>query len=157
MAAYILLGGGMGITAAPATGKIMSAVPPAKAGVGSAVNDTTPELGGALGIAVLGSIANAAYTCGLDLDGLDLPADVESTATESIGTVMMIAERLGPAGSQLVTRADAAFSDAFNLAAWTTAGLAAAAAVPVWTRFRPEHELAAETGQDEPVIAGANT
>ena len=46
------------MTAAPATGEIMSAVPLSKAGVGSAMNDTTRELGGALGIAILGSIAN---------------------------------------------------------------------------------------------------
>src|SRR5207253_2203272 len=45
-AALVVLGGGMGITAAPATGEIMSAVPLSKAGVGSAVNDTTRELGG---------------------------------------------------------------------------------------------------------------
>src|SRR5262249_11910097 len=56
-AAFVLLGTGMSITAAPATSEIMVSVPPAKAGVGSAVNDTTRELGGALGIALLGSIA----------------------------------------------------------------------------------------------------
>ena len=54
--APVLLGIGMGITVAPATGSIMSAVPLNKAGVGSAVNDTTREVGGALGIATLGSL-----------------------------------------------------------------------------------------------------
>jgi hypothetical protein len=58
--AFAVLGAGMGVTAAPATGEIMSAVPLSKAGVGSAVNDTTRELGGALGIAILGSVANSA-------------------------------------------------------------------------------------------------
>ena len=57
----VLTGIGMGVTTAPATGSIMSAVPLNKAGVGSAVNDTTREVGGALGIAVLGSIANSVY------------------------------------------------------------------------------------------------
>ena len=60
------------MTAAPATGEIMSAVPLSKAGVGSAVNDTTRELGGALGIAILGSIANSAYRAAIDLSGLGL-------------------------------------------------------------------------------------
>ena len=70
----VLLVGGMAITAAPATGDIMSAVPLTKAGVGSAVNDTTRELGGALGIAVFGSIVNSAYRSNIDLGGLGLPA-----------------------------------------------------------------------------------
>ena len=70
--AFAVLGAGMGVTAAPATGEIMSAVPLSKAGVGSAVNDTTRELGGALGIAILGSIANSAYRAAIDLSGLGL-------------------------------------------------------------------------------------
>jgi EmrB/QacA subfamily drug resistance transporter len=53
---FVMLGGGLAATAAPATGMLMSAVPLDKAGVGSAVNDTTREFGGALGIAVLGSV-----------------------------------------------------------------------------------------------------
>jgi EmrB/QacA subfamily drug resistance transporter len=57
--AFAVLGAGMSITAAPATGEIMSTVPMSKAGVGSAVNDTTRELGGALGIALLGSLGGA--------------------------------------------------------------------------------------------------
>ena len=71
--AFAVLGAGMSVTAAPATGEIMTSVPLSKAGVGSAVNDTTRELGGALGIALLGSIANIAYRSGIDLDGLGLP------------------------------------------------------------------------------------
>ncbi len=57
----VILGLGMGIAMAPATDSIMGSLPPAKAGVGSAVNDTTRELGGALGVAVLGSLTSATY------------------------------------------------------------------------------------------------
>ncbi len=74
-AAFAILGAGMSITAAPATGEIMTSVPLSKAGVGSAVNDTTRELGGALGIALLGSVANSAYRSSVDFGGLGLPAD----------------------------------------------------------------------------------
>src|SRR5438067_2484728 len=84
-AAFAVLGAGMSVTAAPATGEIMSAVPLTKAGVGSAVNDTTRELGGALGIAILGSIANAAYRAGIHLSAVGLPAGVSARAKESIG------------------------------------------------------------------------
>ena len=70
--AMVLLSAGMAVVAAPATGGIMSAVPLSKAGVGSAVNDTTRELGGALGIAVFGSLVNSAYRANVDLGGVEL-------------------------------------------------------------------------------------
>src|SRR6266545_4985144 len=60
-ASLALLGTGMGLTMAPATESIMGSLPPAKAGVGSAMNDTTRQVGGALGVAVLGSILAAGY------------------------------------------------------------------------------------------------
>jgi AcrR family transcriptional regulator len=58
----VVLGLGMGIAMAPATDSIMGSLPLAKAGVGSAVNDTTREIGGALGVAVLGSLTASAYS-----------------------------------------------------------------------------------------------
>lgn len=60
--ALALLGLGMGATMAPATDSIMGSVPAARAGVGSAVNDTIRQVGGALGVATLGSIAASTYT-----------------------------------------------------------------------------------------------
>ena len=57
----IMFGAGMGLTTAPATESIMGSLPPGKAGVGSAVNDTTRQTGGALGVAVLGSIFALRY------------------------------------------------------------------------------------------------
>jgi len=59
--ALVLFGTGMALTMAPATGAIMEAMPMAKAGVGSAVNDTTREVGGALGVSVLGSLLATVY------------------------------------------------------------------------------------------------
>ncbi|MDV6277796.1 MFS transporter [Rhodococcus erythropolis] len=59
--AMILMGGGLGIVTGPVTDSIMASVPAAEAGSGSAVNDTTREVGGALGIAVLGSILFGKY------------------------------------------------------------------------------------------------
>jgi EmrB/QacA subfamily drug resistance transporter len=58
----MLMAGGMGLTMAPATESIMGALPRAKAGVGSAVNDTTRQVGGALGVAVVGSVLASAYS-----------------------------------------------------------------------------------------------
>ena len=140
--ALVLLGAGMSLTAAPATGSIMSAVPHAKAGVGSAVNDTTREVGGALGIAVLGSIASAVYRSSIDLAGLPLPPPAVEAAEESVGAATSIAANL-PGGAQLATRAGDAFTHAFNVTSRVAAGVAVAGAVAVALVFNRRAERSA--------------
>jgi EmrB/QacA subfamily drug resistance transporter len=123
-AALVLLGIGMGITVAPATGSIMSAVPLNKAGVGSAVNDTTREVGGALGIAVLGSIANSAYRSNVDDEVFgSLPPDAADAAGESVGAAVQVAAGLP---DELAAMVQGAAGDAFTTA-FSTSLLAAAA------------------------------
>ena len=148
-AALVLLGAGMSLTAAPATGSIMSAVPPAKAGVGSAVNDTTREVGGALGIAVLGSIGSAVYRSGVDLEGLSLPGPLAEAARESVGAARVIAEGL-PGGAELASRAGDAFTDAFNAASMVAALLALVAAAVVARVFSGAAEEASAAGPPSP-------
>jgi MFS transporter, DHA2 family, multidrug resistance protein len=128
--AFAVLGAGMGVTAAPATGEIMSAVPLSKAGVGSAVNDTTRELGGALGIAILGSIANTAYRATINLGGLGLGATTRRHGEESIGAAARVAGAM-PGGGALRSRAAVAFTDAFNLASAVSVGIVVLAAIVV--------------------------
>jgi hypothetical protein len=135
-AAFAVLGAGMSMTAAPATGEIMSAVPLTKAGVGSAVNDTTRELGGALGIAILGSIANSAYRANIDLSGLGLPLASRALGEDSIGTAAGIANG-APGGGAAAERAAVTFTDAFNLASAVSIGVALAAALAVIVFSRP--------------------
>jgi MFS transporter, DHA2 family, multidrug resistance protein len=130
-AAFTILGAGMSITAAPATSEIMTSVPLSKAGVGSAVNDTTRELGGALGIALLGSIANTAYRSGVDLDQVQLPAGARETAGESIGAASAIADRIPGGGGEVVAQAASAFTNAFTLTNTVAMGIALAAAAAV--------------------------
>lgn len=146
--ALVLLGAGMSLTAAPATGNIMSAVPPAKAGVGSAVNDTTREVGGALGIAVLGSVASAVYRSKFDLDGLQVPAPVAEAAHESIGAAATIADRLPAGAGELAARAGGAFTEAFNVTSAAAAVMALVAALVVAVVFSRRDE-------DEAAVAGA--
>jgi EmrB/QacA subfamily drug resistance transporter len=90
----VLLGAGMGNVSAPATGAIMTSLPVAKAGVGSAVNDTAREVGGALGIAVLGSLLATAYRAGLDPTSA-VPAASLTAAERSVGAAVQEAARLG--------------------------------------------------------------
>jgi DHA2 family multidrug resistance protein-like MFS transporter len=137
--AFALLGAGMSITVAPATGEIMTSVPLSKAGVGSAVNDTTRELGGALGIAMMGSIANIGYRSGIDLEGVRMPAGARAAAEESIGAASVVAEGL-PSGSEITAQAATAFTDAFTVVNGVAVGIAlgAAATILAVTRRRPE-------------------
>ena len=154
----MLLGAGMAITAAPATGEIMTSVPLSKAGVGSAVNDTTRELGGALGIALLGSIATTAYRSGIDLSGVPLPAGVAAAAEESIGAANVIAGRI-PGGDALAAQAASAFTDGFKLVNTMSVGIALAAAAAilvVWRRPRREpviEDVEQEAGEVGPELA----
>ncbi|MDQ4133442.1 MAG: MFS transporter [Actinomycetota bacterium] len=156
--ALVLLGAGMSLTAAPSTGSIMSAVPQAKAGVGSAINDTTREVGGALGIAVLGSIVSASYRSAVDLGGLALPSPAHDAAQESIGAATGIAAGI-PNGAELSLRAGEAFTSAFNLACAVAMAICIVAAVVVagaLTRRAEREATPEEMRPPAPVPAAAD-
>lgn len=132
----VLLSAGMAVCMAPATGSIMSSVPLNKAGVGSAVNDTTRELGGALGIAILGSIVTSGYQAGFD-GGAGLPGELGAVADESIGGAIGVARQIGGAeGAQLVERAGVAFTGAINTAFVVSAVISVIAGVIVFATGR---------------------
>jgi EmrB/QacA subfamily drug resistance transporter len=120
------MGAGMGLAMAPATEAIMGALPKAKAGVGSAMNDVVREVGGTLGVAVLGSILSSAYASGMDGATESLPGEAAHAATDSVGAAHDVAAQVGGgAGESLVASANQAFVDAMS----TTASVAAAVAV----------------------------
>ena len=147
VAVMILLATGMSVVAAPATTGIMSSVPLAKAGVGSAMNDTTREVGGALGIAVFGSIVNSGYRAAMDVGGLDLPAGAAEQARESAGAAGQVAAQLGgQGGATLVDRAATAFTDAMNVTATISVAMLVVAAVVVSRTFTKDKEAAAVNG-----------
>ena len=127
-AQMVLLGGGLGLTSAPSTASIMDALPPAKAGVGSAVNDTTRQVGGTLGVAVIGSAFSSIYAdrlTGSDI-AARLPAGVVARAGDSLGAALAAARALphGAAG-QLAHQAQSGFLDGLAVGCY----LAAAAAL----------------------------
>ena len=148
----ILLGIGMGITVAPATGSIMSAVPLNKAGVGSAVNDTTREVGGALGIAVLGSIANSAYRSEIDGEVLaQLPPAAAEAAGESIGAATQIASSLpDEIGNALQNAAGDAFTNAFSQSLLAAGGVALLIGIVVLFTGRRADASSGQTDVMEP-------
>ncbi|MDA2978408.1 MAG: DHA2 family efflux MFS transporter permease subunit [Actinomycetota bacterium] len=123
------LGVGMGAAMAPATESIMCSVPLAKAGVGSAMNDTTRQIGGALGVAVLGSVLASSYSSAMAPIVGVLPPEAAEIAGDSIGGAFAVASRLGEAGAPLVAAANQAFVDGMTTAVWVAAVVALIGAV----------------------------
>jgi EmrB/QacA subfamily drug resistance transporter len=115
----VVLAAGLALTMAPATESIMGSLPLAKAGVGSAVNDTTRQVGGALGVAVLGSVFTSIYGSHLGnaLSGQTLPADVLEQAKDSVGAALRAAAAIGGGtGDGIDAAARSAFIDGFHAA-----------------------------------------
>jgi EmrB/QacA subfamily drug resistance transporter len=131
----VLIGSGIGLTSAPATESIMGAVPAAKAGVGSAINDATRILGGTLGVAVIGSIYASIYSGRLtEALPAQLPGSVADAADRSVGTAFGAALQLDAAGHPDLARglhqsAESAFFDGFQIAVLVAAGIALAGAL----------------------------
>jgi len=124
------LGAGMALAMTPATAAITDALPREKQGVGSAMNDLARELGGALGIAVLGSVLQSGYRTNLDVTGLPAPA------AEQARSSLALATHLGP---RVAASAESAFVDGLHVAlvVGAVALLAAAAAVIGLHRGQP--------------------
>ncbi len=115
----VVMACGLALTMAPATESIMGSLPLAKAGVGSAVNDTTRQVGGALGVAVLGSVFTSVYGSRVvdSLSGSDIPASAVDAAQDSVGGALQAASTVGGAAGDLITQAArSAFMDGLHLA-----------------------------------------
>jgi EmrB/QacA subfamily drug resistance transporter len=127
---------GMALSMSPMTASIMSAVPPRRAGAGSAMNDATRELGAALGIALMGSLAASRYASSLAPVTRQLPASVAHQARTSLADAVSAGASLGgPAGRALTEAAQHAFIGGIQLAVTAGAALSAAAAVVVFRRL----------------------
>jgi EmrB/QacA subfamily drug resistance transporter len=139
----LILATGIGICTAPTTSAIMNAVPDEKQGVASAVNDTSREMGGALGIAVAGSILAGRYSHELAPKLADFPAPVRGPATDSLAKAVELAGRLGPQGRPLADLSKAAFLTALHASTVTMAVMVAVAAVLIglWAPGRDGRQL----------------
>nr|WP_238553970.1 MFS transporter [Gordonia sp. KTR9] len=144
------LGLGLGLTSAPATEAIMGAVPRDKAGIGSAMNDATREVGGTLGVAVIGSVYASLYASSFAESDVarELPAPVVSVAEESVGSATVAADRLAGAGApdlgrSLSAAADSAFLDGLTAGSYVAAGVTLLGAVvaALFLPSRPKDEV----------------
>lgn len=148
--AMIVLGAGVALTWAPTTEAIMGSLPPSKAGVGSAVNDTVREVGGALGVAVLGSLVAGRYGHAMEATTATLPPEARHAARDSLGGAVTVASEVGgQAGHVLLDAGRAAFLDGFHIAA-TVGAIVALAGALLAARWLPARvEADADACTDE--------
>lgn len=151
----VIMSFGIANAMAPATDAVMGAVPLAKAGVGSAMNDTTRQVGGAFGIAIIGSVLNSIYSSGMSGSEAvaSLPPEAADAASNSIGMAIEATSRLqlpAPAAEALMATAKTNFVDAMGIAFLVAAGVAFAGAIIV-ARFMPARHLGTDGagGSDE--------
>ncbi len=130
----IVVGFGMAFTSTPSTTAIVTSLPRAKQGVGSAVNDVSRELGSALGIAILGSLFNSGYRNAVSDATAGLPPEAAHAVEESAGAAFSVASQLGADGQRLADAARDAF--AVGLGDALTAGAAIAILAAAFTLWR---------------------
>jgi EmrB/QacA subfamily drug resistance transporter len=168
---FVVLAAGFALAMSPMTTSLMSSVPRAKAGVGSAMNDTTRELGGALGVAVLGSLVTSRYASSLAsaLEGVTAP--VREIARSGLAGAVALADhpeefpglRLDPgAAGQIKEAAQQAFVDGLGVAALVGAVVVGLAALAVVRYLPSERGAVTPVGEEagaEPdlVQAGATS
>jgi EmrB/QacA subfamily drug resistance transporter len=121
----VLMGLGMGLISTPATESILLVLPPARAGVGSAVNDATRELGGTLGVAVVGSVFSSVWATHLGSSLASLPAPELAAAQGSVGTAVALAAR----SPQLTSAVQDAFMAGLHTSSLVVAGVCFAGAL----------------------------
>jgi EmrB/QacA subfamily drug resistance transporter len=151
--AVLLLGTGAALATTPATTAIVSSLPAAKQGVASAVNDATRELGGALGIAVLGSALIGRYRGGISGLLSHAPPALAHGAKAALPAALQIAHHLGPNGRVLAARAEASFVDGLNLAMLIAAISLVLVAVFVFVRAPKRLDADATSGAGEVLVA----
>jgi EmrB/QacA subfamily drug resistance transporter len=157
----MLMGLGMANVMAPCTDSIMGSLPRAKAGVGSAVNDTTRQMGGAIGVAVFGSLMASHFTTQLAHKvGGQVPGSLFAKLGDNVETVTGVAREAAPAPlvDQIVRAANESFVSGLHLIGLVAAGITLTAAIGVWlflpARARDDDEVNGVTR--EPELVGAN-
>ncbi|GAA2584573.1 MFS transporter [Dactylosporangium fulvum] len=114
----LAMGLGMGLTQTPSTEAITSALPRARQGVASALNDVTREFGTALGVALLGAVLSAGYRSAIDSRLAGVPDDAADTAREGVANALAAVDGAGPQAQALIRAAQESFVDGWQQAMW---------------------------------------
>lgn len=144
----LVLSVGIGLCMSPSTTVITESLPVAKQGVASALNDTVRELGGAIGIALLGSFVSAGYRSSVSTATVGLPEELAHQVEEGIGAAYAAAPALGPDAPGIIRAAQLALVDGWQVAMWCGVGIAAATLVYLAVRGPRQSDLEAEDALD---------
>lgn len=125
----LLMIAGIATTMTPGTNILMASVPRNRAGMGSAMNDTTRELGGALGIATLGAIVSSAYAHNVADAVSKFPESVRSSMEGSLAIALNVIDKMGPSGVSLANATKTAWMDALSRSSLIAAMIVAVVAV----------------------------
>lgn len=156
-AGMVIAASGMALMMPTATTSIMSALPAHKAGVGSAVNDTSREVGGAVGIALMGSLISTGYRNGLGGVTDGLPADAAEAVRDGIPGAFQVSRQIGGVGGEnLFAVASEAFTDGMRLA-FTAALIVAMSTSLVVRAYWPRDDKPLSAGHPGPMSAAAAT
>lgn len=123
----IIIGLGMGLTMTPSTEAITETLPAEKQGVASALNDVSRELGGAVGIALLGSVLTAGYRSAIGPNLVGISPEFAESASEGIGSAFAVAGRAGEQGPAIIDAAKHAFVSGWTQSMWLGVGMAGVA------------------------------
>ena len=149
----VLIGLGMGLTMTPATAAITDTLPADKQGVASALNDASREIGGALGVALLGSVLSSGYRASMKTALQGLPTEIVEPASDGIGNAFGVAAQAGEQGPLIIAAAKEAFMDGWVNAMWIGVGIAALAFVYL-VLFGPLKPAPADESDRELVSVG---
>jgi EmrB/QacA subfamily drug resistance transporter len=144
----LVLSVGIGLCMSPSTTVITESLPVSKQGVASALNDTVRELGGAIGIALLGSFVSAGYSSSVSEATQNLTPDLAHQVEEGIGAAFAAAPALGPDAPRVIQAAQLALVDGWQVAMWFGVGIAAASFVYLVVRGPRQSDLEAEDALD---------
>jgi EmrB/QacA subfamily drug resistance transporter len=155
---FVVIGTGVGFTLAPSTESIMGSVPKEEAGVGSATSDTSMQLGGALGVGVLGTALITRYRNFMTplLAHLQIPANIKAVMLGSVGGALAVAHQVpGTSGDLLAAAAIRGFISGMDVGLIIGALIAGAASVVVLVLLpnRPQAPAPKSTGiRDQPAV-----
>jgi MFS family permease len=156
----IVVSVGIGLCMTPATTMITESLPTDKQGVASALNDTVRELGGAVGVALLGSVVSAGYRASVSDATTSLPPELAHRVEEGIGSAYATAPELGASGPSVLDAAREALVDGWRISMWVGVALASTTLVylAIWGPRRTDPGVVADpAGLDglrpDPVLA----
>lgn len=147
----MVIGLGIGFGMTPSTEAITAALPDAKQGVASALNDTTREIGGALGVALLGAMLAAGYKDAMTPKLEGFPEEIAGVASEGIGAAFAVAPAAGPRAPELIAAAQEAFVEGWVRSMWIGVGIIAVLIAFAVIR-RPHDDPAAETDTAREIV-----